>query len=129
MTATARTHHAEPPAVEPKPDLQLVRDPAGAVISPEDTMPDIGRSAVIGFLIGFVAATAAVTVAGTLGGIRFGASLALGTFVGFWGGGGFGFMMGGTVPLARYLETPSAHPRSGGTETADPPARPSPAQR
>jgi hypothetical protein len=72
-------------------------------------MPNFGRTAMIGYLVGFIAATVAITVAGTLGGLGFGASLGLGAFVGIWGGGGFGFMMGGTVPLARHLDAQSAH--------------------
>jgi hypothetical protein len=83
--------------------------------SPSDE-PNIGRSATIGAVLGFVVATVAVTLLGILGGIGAGASLGLGIFVGMWGGAGFGFMMGATVPLARHLD---AHPmRSAGHEPA-----------
>jgi hypothetical protein len=108
MAETARIHDAEPPIVEPKPALQLVRDTVGDATSSDAAMPNVGRTAVIGYLVGFVAVTVAITVAGTLGGLGFGASLGLGAFVGIWGGGGFGFMMGGTVPLARHLDAQSA---------------------
>jgi hypothetical protein len=66
--------------------------------------PNIGRSAMTGAVLGFVVATVAVTVLGILGGIGAGASLGLGIFVGMWGGAGFGFMMGATVPYARHLD-------------------------
>jgi hypothetical protein len=67
--------------------------------------PGIGRTAVIGAAVGFLVSTIGITVAGSLGGIGFGASLGLGAFVGTWGGAGFGFMMGGTLPLARRLDS------------------------
>jgi hypothetical protein len=110
MEETARIHEAEPPMAEPRPALHLVRGPTGAeTTTPEAAMPNFARTAMIGYLAGFVTATVAITVAGTLGGLGFGASLGLGAFVGIWGGGGFGFMMGGTVPLARHLDAQSAH--------------------
>jgi len=43
----------------------------------------------------------------TLAGWGFGNALGLGTFVGIWGGGGFGFMMGATIPYALYLDAQS----------------------
>jgi Mg/Co/Ni transporter MgtE len=64
--------------------------------------PNIGRSAAIGAAIGFVVVTVGITVAGTVGGMQPGSALGLGAFVGTWGGAGFGFMMGGTIPLARH---------------------------
>jgi hypothetical protein len=108
MAETARIHEPEEPhVVEPRPSLQVVRDTA-ADAAAEANMPNVGRTAAIGYVAGFLAAAIAITVAGTLAGIGFGASLGLGAFVGFWGGGGFGFMMGGTVPLARHLDAQSA---------------------
>ncbi|MCB1015231.1 MAG: hypothetical protein KDB10_08955 [Acidimicrobiales bacterium] len=107
MTETARIHEPEPPVLEPKPALQLVHGTASGEASSEAAMPNFGRTAMIGYVVGFVAATVVITVAGTLGGLGFGASLGLGAFVGIWGGG-FGFMMGGTVPLARHLDAQSA---------------------
>lgn len=108
MAETARIHEPEPSVLEPKPALQLVHGTAGAGASSEAAMPNVGRTAMIGYLVGFVAATVVISVAGTLSGLGFGASLGLGAFVGIWGGGGFGFMMGGTVPLARHLDAQSA---------------------
>lgn len=109
MAETARIQEPEPPSLEPSPALQLVRSKVGAETSPEAPMPNPWRTAMIGFVIGFVAVTVVITVAGTLGGLGFGASLGLGAFVGTWGGGGFGFMMGGTMPLARHLDAQAAH--------------------
>jgi alkyl hydroperoxide reductase subunit AhpC len=74
------------------------------VIATDRHEPNLGRSAVRGYGIGFLVTTVAITVTGTLGGLGFGPSLGLGAFVGVWGGGGFGFMLGGTLPLARYLD-------------------------
>ena len=57
--------------------------------------PEILRTAVLGAAIGIVVVTLGVTIAGVLG---------LGLFIGTWGGGGFGFMMGGTIPFARHMD-------------------------
>ena len=108
MADTARIDDTESaPAAEPKPLLRLVRDTVAETVADAD-MPNVGRSAAIGYLVGFVVVTIAITVGATFAGQGVGASLGLGAFVGLWGGGGFGFMMGGTVPLARHLEARSA---------------------
>jgi hypothetical protein len=62
----------------------------------------------IGYVVGFIVSVISITIAGTLAGFGFGNSLGLGVFVGMWGGGGFGAMMGGTVPVARYSDAQSA---------------------
>lgn len=80
--------------------------------------PRIWRNAAIGAASGFVAVVAGVTAAGTAGGMGAGNALALGSFVGLWGGLGFGFMMGGCVPLSRYLDTVSARPTTAATTDA-----------
>ncbi len=100
MEATARDHTTEPvPSRLGPPPLAVVPDRAER--RPE---PNVGRNATIGALVGFVLATVAMTVAGVAGGIDAASSLGLGVFVGIWGGVGFGFMLGGTIPLARYLD-------------------------
>jgi hypothetical protein len=71
-----------------------------------------GRGAAIGYLIGFAVAMCAITAVGTIGGLGFGPSVGLGAFVGLWGGGGFGFMLGGTLPLAREMDRAEAAERS-----------------
>lgn len=100
MEATAQdsTIEAAPSGLRP-PGLAVVPDH-------EDTHrePNVGRNATIGALVGFVLATVAMTVAGLIGGIGAGSALGLGVFVGIWGGAGFGFMLGGTIPLALYLD-------------------------
>jgi hypothetical protein len=120
MAQTAPIHDPDPALPEPKPTLQLVREPDGDdATAPEAVMPNVGRTAMIGYVVGFVVATVVITVAGTLAELGFGASLGLGAFVGVWGGGGFGFMMGGTLPFARHLDAQSArstHDRQGPTK-------------
>ena len=109
MSDTARIHDGEGlPLAVPKPSLQIVPD---AVLDAEPDLaePNVGRSGMIGYVIGFVVATVGITLGGTLGGLGFGNSLGLGAFVGVWGGGGFGFMLGATIPFARYLDAQSAH--------------------
>ncbi len=63
----------------------------------------------IGAASGFAIVTVAITVAGTLGGIQPGSAFGLGVFVGIWGGGGFGFMMGAILFLARHTDAARAH--------------------
>jgi thioredoxin-dependent peroxiredoxin len=63
-----------------------------------------GRSAVTGAALGFAAVTTCITVIGTIGGMEPPNALGIGAFVGTWGGAGFGFMLGGTIPLARRQE-------------------------
>ena len=93
-----------------RPSLQIVPRAADAAVvaaaGPQDG--DVGRWAAIGAAIGFTVLLVAVTVAGTVGGVGFGASLGVGLFVGFWGGAGFGFMMGATIPLALRTNRASA---------------------
>ena len=100
-----------PPRV--RPQLQVVKGIADTEASTRiDDEPDVVHSRLLGYIVGFLAVAVAITVAGTLGGLGFGASLGLGVFVGIWGGGGFGFMMGATVPfsdistLKRSLDRP-----------------------
>ena len=83
-----------------------------------------GRSAAIGAAVGFAAVTVGVTAIGILGGIDPRSALGIGAVVGTWGGTGFGFMLGGTIPLARELEghtDRSSHHRQG--DSNDPAAR------
>ncbi|HEX7167336.1 MAG TPA: hypothetical protein VF230_10190 [Acidimicrobiales bacterium] len=85
------------------PQLHLVADPERER-SIDDALADdayVGRGAVIGALLGFGAVIGVVGVAGSLSGMEPGAALGLGGFVGFFGGGGFGFMTGAAAAAAR----------------------------
>jgi hypothetical protein len=64
--------------------------------------PEILRPAAIGAATGFAVMTLIVTIGGTVAGIEPGAAFGLGVFTGMWGGAGFGFMMGATLPFARH---------------------------
>ena len=97
-------HHLD----EPTPSLRLVRDTLDADTAPAAAEPNVGRNAMIGYVVGFFVSVVSITIAGTLAGLGFGNSLGLGAFVGMWGGGGFGAMMGGTVPVARHSDAQSA---------------------
>ena len=111
MTEVAQ-HLTQPSATRPpRPALELVRNEPVTPLDARDAStasaePNIGRSAMIGAVIGFFAVMIAITVGGTLGGIEPGSAFGIGCFVGLWGGGGFGFMMGGTIPFARHLDAP-----------------------
>lgn len=74
--------------------------------------PDVWRNAAVGAVIGFLVTTLATTAAGLAAGIEPGSALGLGAFIGSWGGAGFGFMMGATVPFARHLEAAHARRRT-----------------
>ena len=106
MTETSPSHL--PPALSPaKSTLQLVPE-----LTPEhaDEEPNVWRTVAIGYCVGFAAVAAAITVAGTMAGLGFVASLGFGVFVGVWGGGGFGFMLAGTVGLAHQYDQPRGAP-------------------
>ncbi len=64
--------------------------------------PEILRPAAIGAATGFAVVTLIVTIGGAVSGIEPGAAFGLGVFTGMWGGAGFGFMMGATLPFARH---------------------------
>lgn len=116
MAQTARIHDIEPSAADrSQPPLRVVQDTATHAAEPAaPAEPAIGRNALVGAAAGFLAVTTAITVAGTLGGIGAVDSFGIGAFTGIWGGAGFGFMMGATIPLARHLD---AHP--AGSTRAD----------
>ncbi len=81
----------------------------------------VGRNGMIGYLIGFVVTTIGITIGGTVGGLEFWSSFGLGAFVGLWGGGGFGFMLGATLPMAMQTDA-DARTRRAATPSADPSA-------
>lgn len=66
--------------------------------------PEIMRPAVVGAATGFAVVMLTVAIGGTVSGIEPGAALGLGVFTGMWGGAGFGFMMGATLPFARHTD-------------------------
>jgi hypothetical protein len=108
MPDTARLHDRTPlAATMSTPSLQIVPDTA-VDTSSERAEPNVARSGMVGYAIGFVVVTAGITLAGTISGLGFANSVGLGAFVGFWGGGGFGFMLGTTIPFARYLDAQSS---------------------
>ncbi|MFO7281088.1 MAG: hypothetical protein C0P77_011855 [Thermoanaerobacterales bacterium] len=72
--------------------------PAGAAAR---RTPNVKRSAIVGALVGFTVATTGVGVSLLLDGMDAVQAFGVGTFVGVWGGLGFGVMMGATIPLAR----------------------------
>ena len=56
------------------------------------------RGAIIGFLLALIGVTLSTWLAFD---IAFPSALALGVFIGFWGGIGFGVMVGGVIVVAR----------------------------
>ncbi len=122
MSEIARTddlHVVDESSHGSRPHLAVVRgDPAPTPgLQGDDQEPNAGRWGMIGYAIGFATVFIGITVAGTLAGFGFGNALGLGAFVAVWGGGGFGFMLGATIPLARHLDAqhvrPATHPSRG----------------
>ncbi len=74
--------------------------------------PVIGRTLLIGCAIGVAVSFAGMVTAGLVGGLGVGPSLGLGVFVSFWGGLGFGGMMGGAAGLIQdeRLDTTNGEP-------------------
>jgi hypothetical protein len=115
MPEIARTHavgFAETLTDTARTSLEVVvgwpETQAGAEIPTDE--PNTARSAMIGYAIGFAVACVGLTIGGTIAGLGFGPSLGLGAFIGMWGGGGFGFMVGATIPLARHLDACNSRP-------------------
>lgn len=67
--------------------------------------PGMGRSIVVGSSIGVALSLAGVTLGMLAAGVAWQSALGLGAFVAFWGGLGFGSMVGGVV-YASGLEEP-----------------------
>ena len=67
----------------------------------------VGRAAVRGALAGFVVVFSVATAIGLNSGFNLAGSVGLGLFAGFWGGPGFGGMLGATLHIiwAQDLET------------------------
>ena len=61
----------------------------------------IGHAAVRGTLVGYVAVTVIVTIIGLFSDAGIGPSIAIALFCAFWGGPGFGGMIGATLALTR----------------------------
>lgn len=76
---------------------------AAAVASASGPTADqrVARGAVWGILIGLVAMSALGTGMGLVTGQAMTDSLAIGAFAGFWGGPGFGGMLGATLAYTR----------------------------
>ncbi len=83
--------------------------------------PNVGRGALRGAALGFVCSLVGIGTFGTVSGMDPGSALGMGAFVGVWGGAGFGFMLGGTIPFARHLDA-VAHSNRNHEETSDDPA-------
>jgi hypothetical protein len=87
-----------------------------------DADAGFGRSGLIGFLLGVAAVTAGITAAGTIGGMGFGPALGVGACAGIWGGGGFGFLLGAVLPVARQLDEEARIRHRGASRSAEMPS-------
>lgn len=87
---------AESDRPAPKPALTVV--PTESPAKPADF-----RLAALGAAIGFLLVGGVVLAAGLIADIGIGSSFGLAIWLGFWGGGGFGFMAaGGVEPKRRH---------------------------
>ena len=76
--------------------------------------PGTGRAVLIGTLVGFVLVGAFCGGAALLFGVSPGAALGLAAFTGFWGGPGFGGMMGFVLHESRSSDSGSPQDRRSG---------------
>lgn len=93
---TVRRRPAGTPGARTATD-SLAADPAGGVLPPAG----IGTFLVTSAGIAFVLICTGVTTGLLLHGQGWPSSLAIGTFTGFWGGAGFGVMVGGVLHTTR----------------------------
>jgi hypothetical protein len=68
------------------------------------------RALLVGGAFGWAVVWAVATAAALSHGVQAAEALALGAFVGFWGGAGLGSMVAASIPLARYLPPPATVP-------------------
>ncbi|MCB0988496.1 MAG: hypothetical protein H6519_01445 [Microthrixaceae bacterium] len=66
--------------------------------------PGMGRAVAMGGLVGAVLAFIATTVGMIGAGAETGAAVGLGLFIAFWGGLGFGTMVGGVTWVSQHEE-------------------------
>jgi hypothetical protein len=67
--------------------------------------PRVGRAAVTGGLIGFVVVSTAASLLSVVSGVDVIPAVALGLFVGSWGGLGFGAMLAASITTAMRTES------------------------
>ena len=72
------------------------------VLAPWTGLPGIGRTITVAALVGVLLATVAVVGAMVVFGYGWGAALGVGLMTGFWGGLGFGSMVGGVIHMSRH---------------------------
>jgi hypothetical protein len=82
---------------EPPPALAAPHPPAET----RNAEQSAGIGAAIGGCGGFVLMTVAVTILGYSGGANMREAIGMGLFCAFWGGLGFGCMMGATIAVVR----------------------------
>ena len=112
MAATAHDH---PPGLEApllrRPRLEAVAghsetmrgsEPAGDTAAVAEAL--VWRAAMAGAAIGFTLVAVVIATAVALSGIHPGSAVGIGVFVGTFSGGGFGFMTGAVVRLARQAD-------------------------
>jgi hypothetical protein len=78
----------------------------------EPTGIPLHRALLLGGVVGLGAVWALATIVALGHGADADEALALGAFVGFWGGAGLGSMLAATIPLSRYLPAAVEAPAS-----------------
>lgn len=71
----------------------------------DDEEATIAHGVVVGSVVGVILSFAGATAGMVAAGVETGAALGFGAFVAFWGGLGFGSMMGGVLGFIRAAET------------------------
>ena len=76
-------------------------------MKPASNDHQLARPTTVGVVCGVLVTTVVAAAGGMWAGFEFWRSLAMGAFVGAWGGGGLGFVLGATFGLARASATPT----------------------
>ena len=97
MTALATTVPASAPR-------STVAATVATITAPPSEEAGLGRAIVVGASLGLVLGTGGVTAAALAIGEELASALGLGLFVGFWGGSGFGFMLGAALHVLRHAD-------------------------
>jgi hypothetical protein len=75
----------------------------------------MARSFVVGSLLGFVVVFSVAGAIAVIAGTGWGPALGIGSFAGFWGGPGFGGMLGAVMGAERASAAPEAAHSGGST--------------
>ncbi len=87
-----------------RPDVSVIEPRSRSIVQSLTADERLGRAFVKGTVLGTVLVFLFCGGISLLAGLGIGAAIGIGAFTAFWGGPGFGGMMGATVYFSQHLE-------------------------